>query len=64
MFYVQHPQHGRLPIPDMGEVERLKIHGWSLVEPVKAVETPQEPPADSAQPAEVKRRPGRPPKAK
>lgn len=49
MYYVVHPQHGRMPVADMGEVERVKKFGWVLEVP---------------KPAEPKRGPGRPAKAK
>lgn len=49
MHYVSHPKHGRMPVPDMGEVKRLEQFGWTL---------------DAPKPVEPKRGPGRPAKAK
>jgi len=65
-YWLTNPAHGVMPAYDMGEVERNKLHGWTLlnvgespvfpVEEVSGEENPVERPAEEPQ----KRKPGRP----
>lgn len=60
MYWLKNEQHGRMPVSELSEVERLKLFGWVLFftgenPPTDAPEEPQ------AQEPEPKRR-VRPPK--
>jgi hypothetical protein len=73
-YWLTNPEHGVMPVYDMGEVERNKVHGWMLLnegesplrhigpppeaEPIKLLAS-NEPPL-----LPLKRKPGRPPKVK
>jgi hypothetical protein len=55
------PDHGVMPVYDMGDVERNKVHGWVLL---NEGESPNLKPAEvSADAPQEKRKPGRPKKA-
>ena len=67
-FWMIHPQHGRMPVYDRGEVERVEKHGWTLL---NEGESPAAQPVTATAPADavvevagdtatVRRKPGRP----
>lgn len=59
-YWLTNPEHGVMPVYDLGEVERNKVHGWTLLNVGESPEL-----APKGQPAEpIKRKPGRPPKVK
>ncbi len=69
-YWMTNPEHGVMTCYDMGEVERAKVHGWSLlnegVSPIRAQQDPQEVLEEVRETIKElgKRKPGRPPKAK
>jgi hypothetical protein len=69
MYWMTNPLHGVMPVYDLSDVERVKGHGWSLLNegPSPLREAPKEKedkpsPPDSDNPP-AKRKPGRPKKA-
>jgi hypothetical protein len=60
-YWMTNPEHGVMPVYDMGDVERNKVHGWVLL---NEGESPAMKSAEvSADPPQEKRKPGRPKKA-
>lgn len=53
MYMLEHPEHGRMPVYDLLEVERNRKFGWAPVE---------EKPTPEQKPEPEKRKPGRPKK--
>jgi hypothetical protein len=63
MYWMTNPEHGVMPVYSIGEVEQAKVHGWSLL---NEGDSPlREKPAEVTEEEQpIKRKPGRPPKAK
>jgi hypothetical protein len=70
-YWLTNPDHGVMPVYDMGDVERNKAHGWTLLnvgespvfEPEQASEVLREVRETMQALGEPKRKPGRPKKA-
>lgn len=68
-YWLTNPEHGVMPVYDLSDVERNKVHGWSLLNegpsPVKpAARAPVVVTPEPVVEVPPKRKPGRPPKAK
>lgn len=63
-FWMTHPEHGRMPVYDRGEVERVEKHGWTMLnegESPIVMTTPDDAEVVvSGDTATVRRKPGRP----
>jgi hypothetical protein len=62
-YWMTNPEHGVMPVYDTGEVERVKAHGWTLL---NEGDSPLRKPVEAAPAAPVveRRKPGPKPKAK
>lgn len=72
VYYLTHAEHGRMPVYDKGEIERMAKFGWSLegsvvgviVPGIDPAQSPPVAPALAVVPEVQRKKPGPKPKAK
>lgn len=60
--YMEHPHHGRMPVYSAEEIERARVHGWSVVGERHVQDVKEVAAAPVQVIVDVPKRRGRPPK--
>jgi hypothetical protein len=63
-YWMENPEHGVMPVYDMGDVERNMAHGWVLLNVGESPALKAEKPAVETIETPVRKKPGPKPKAK